>query len=332
MNRHSALVVTLALGLLAAPLAADAQQGGKAHRIGLLLPGSPPAPSASLPTLDAFLQGLRELGYVEGRNVAIEYRWAGGKLEPLQDLAAELVRLNVDVIVTSTFRAIQAAKKATSTIPIVMATVGDPVVTGLVASLARPGGNITGLSLLAPELAGKRLELLKETLPGLSRVAVLWNSASPAMGYTFRETRVAAEQLGVKLQSLEVQGDPTDFERAFALVIKERPDGLFVTLDAFTSLHRGRIAELAARHRLPAIYELREYVDAGGLMAYGPSSRDLWRRAATYVDKILKGAKPADLPVEQPTKFELIINLKTAKALGLTIPQSVLMRADQVIE
>ncbi len=330
--RAAGLIATLALGLLAAPLAADAQPATKVHRIGILLPGSPAPPSTPSAALEAFLQGLRDLGYVEGRNIAIEYRYAQGKLDPLQDLAAELVRLNVDVIVTSTTPAIQAAKKATSTIPIVMAAVGDPVVTGLVAGLARPGGNITGLSLLAPELAGKRLELLKETLPRLSRVAVLWNSASPAMVHTFREARVAAEALGVRLQSLEVQGDPTDFERAFSAIAKERPDGLFVTLDPFTSLHRGRIAELAAQHRLPAIYELREFVDAGGLMAYGPSSRDLWRRAATYVDKILKGAKPGDLPVEQPTRFELVINLKTARALGLTIPQSVLLRADHLIE
>ncbi|MBI4587724.1 MAG: ABC transporter substrate-binding protein [Candidatus Rokubacteria bacterium] len=325
-------VVLVALGILATPLSAGAQQPGRVPRIGILLPGSPPTPATPLPTLEAFLQGLRDLGYVEGRNVALEYRWAEGKLDPLSDLAAELVRLKVDVIVTHTAPAIQAAKKATSTVPIVMAAVGDPVVTGLVASLARPGGNITGLSLLAPELAGKRLELLKETLPKLSRVAVLWNSASPAMVHTFRQALVAAETLGVKFQSLEVQGDPTDFERAFSAITRERPDGLFVTLDPFTSRHRGRIAELAAKHRVPAMYELREFVDAGGLMAYGPSSRDLWRRAATYVDKILKGAKPADLPVEQPTKFELVVNLKTAKALGLTIPQSVLIRADHVIQ
>lgn len=275
--RTLALIVTLA-GLVVPP-PADAQQPAKVPRIGILLPGSPPTPPARLATLETFLQGLRDLGYVEGRNIAIEYRWAEGKLDPLSDLAAELVRLKVDVIVTSTTPGIQAARKATSTIPIVMAAVGDPVVTGLVGSLARPGGNITGLSVLAPELAGKRLELLKETLPRLSRVAVLWNSASPAMVHTFRETRVAAEALGVKLQSLEVQGDPTDFERAFSAITKERPQGLFVTLDPFTSLHRGRIVELAAKHRLPAVYELKEFVDVGGLMAYGPSSRDLWRRS-----------------------------------------------------
>lgn len=334
MNRPAlrTLALIVALAGLVVPLPADAQQPAKVPRIGILLAGSPPTPPARLPPLEAFLQGLRDLGYVEGRNIAIEYRWAEGKLDPLSDLAAELVRLKVEVIVTSSTPAVQAAKKATSTIPIVMAAVGDPVVTGLVASLARPGGNITGLTLLAPELAGKRLELLKETLPTLSRVAVLWNSASTAMVHTFRETRVAAEASGVKLQSLEVRGDPIDFERAFSAITKEWPQGLFVTLDPFTSRYRVRIVELAAQHRLPTIYELKEFVEVGGLMSYGPSSRDMWRRAATYVDKILKGAKPGDLPVEQPTMFEFIINMKTARALGLTIPQSVLIRADEVIQ
>ncbi|MBI4562226.1 MAG: ABC transporter substrate-binding protein [Candidatus Rokubacteria bacterium] len=322
------LVVALAVGLVVAPPTVNARQAARVHRIGVLLPGRP-EPS---PSLDSFRQALRELGYVEGQNLAIEYRWAEGRSDRLADLAAELARLPVDVIITSTAPAIQAARQATSTIPIVMATVGDPVVTGLVASLARPGGNITGLSLIAPELAGKRLELLKETVPKLSRLALLWNSASLAMRHTFREAQVAARTLGVGLQSLEVQGDPEDFERAFAAIPRERPDALFVTLDPFTSLHRKRIAELAAKHRLPAMYELRAFVDAGGLMSYGPSVPDLWRRAGSYVDKILRGAKPADLPVEQPTRFELVINLKTAKSLGLTIPQSVMIRADHVIQ
>jgi putative ABC transport system substrate-binding protein len=269
---------------------------------------------------------------VEGQNIAIEYRYAEGKFERLPDLAAELVRMKVDVIVTHTTQAIQAAKRTTSQIPIVAASAGDLVGTGLVASLARPGGNITGLSLLAPELAGKRLELLKETLPRFSRVAVLWNSPSVAMRLTFREAQVAAGVLGLAFISLEVQGNPEDFERVFSTIPRERPDGLFVTLDGFTTSYRRRIVELAAKHQLPAIYELREFVDAGGLMSYGPSVRDMWRRAATYVDKILKGTKPADLPVEQPTRFELIINLKTAKALGLTIPPSVLIRVDHVIQ
>jgi putative ABC transport system substrate-binding protein len=213
-----------------------------------------------------------------------------------------------------------------------MAGAGDPVGTGLVASLARPGGNVTGLSLLAPDLSGKRLELLKETLPKLSRVAVLWNSASQAMVRSFREAQVAARTLGLAFHSWEVQGDPAGFERAFSLVPQDRPDGLMVTLDPFTIMHRRRIVELAAHHRLPAIYEVREFVDAGGLLAYGPSSTDRWHRAAAFVDKILKGAKPADLPVEQPMRFELVLNLKTAKALGLAFPQSILLRTDQVIQ
>ena len=329
--RTIGLIVTCALGILST-LSAEAQQPAKVPRIGVLVPWPAPTPAAPSPLLEAFRQGLRELGHVEGQNIAIEYRWAEGKFERLPGLAAELVGLNVDVIVTSHTRAIEATKRATSQIPIVMAAAGDPVGMGLVASLARPGGNITGLSLLAPELAGKRLELLKETLPRLSRVAVLWNSANVAMRYTFREAQVAARVLGLTFQSLEVQGNPEDFERVFSTIPRERPDGLFVTLDPFTSLYRRRIAELAIKHRLPAIYEIREYVDAGGLMSYGPSVRDMWRRAATFVDKILKGAKPADLPVEQPTRFELVINLKTAKALGLTIPQSVLIRVDKIIE
>jgi putative ABC transport system substrate-binding protein len=328
MLGRSGLLVTIALAVGLVPLPSDAQSPAKVHKIGLLLPGR----SEPSPTLEAFRQGLRDLGYVEGQTVALEYRWADGKLERLPDLAAELVRLKVDVILTVTTPAIQAARQATSTIPIVMASAGDPVVTGLVASLARPGGNVTGLSLLGPDLSGKRLELLKETLPKLSRVAVLWNSASTAMQFSFREAQAAARSLGIAFQSLEVKGNPEEFERVFSAVLRDRPDGLLVTLDPLTSLHRKRIAELAAQHRLPAIYELRLFVDAGGLMAYGPSSTDLWRRAAAYVDKILKGAKPADLPVEQPMRFELVVNLKAAKALGLTIPQSVLFRADQVIQ
>jgi len=320
--RTVGLLVTLALGILSTPLSTEAQQPAKVPRIGVLVPFPAPTPAAPSPTLEAFRQGLRELGRVEGQNIAVEYRYAEGKFERLPDLAAELVRLKVDVIVTSSDPAIRAVKQATTTIPIVMAVTGDPVGTGLVASLARPGGNITGLSLLAPELAGKRLELLKETLPRLSRVAVLWNSPSVAMRHTFREAQVAAGVLGLTFLSLEVQGNPEDFERVFSTVPRERPDGLFVTLDPFTRLHRRRIVELAVKHQLPAIYEHREFVGV----------RDLWRRAATYVDKILKGAKPADLPVEQPTRFELVINLKTAKTLGLTIPRSILIRADEVIQ
>ena len=330
MMKRRKLLIALCTGIAAWPLAVQAQQPGKVPRIGFLSWGS----LASGPDSyrDAFLQGLRERGLIEGQNFAIEYRSAEGRRDRLLDLAAELVRLKVDVIITSTTPAIQAARQATSTIPIVMAVAGDPVGTGLVASLARPGGNITGLTLLAPELAGKRLELLKETLPKLTRVAVLWNSSSTAMIHTFREAQVAAQALSLKHQSMEVQGDPSDFERAFLAITRERPDGLFVTLDPFTSLHRRRIVELAAANRLPAMYELREFVDAGGLMAYGPSILDMWRRSATFVDKILKGAKPADLPIEQPTKFELVVNLKTAETLGIKIPQSILLRADRVID
>jgi len=327
-RRTIGIIVGFALAILAAPLSADAQAAGKVARIGLLLPGR----AEPSPAREAFRQGLRELGYVEGQNLAIEYRWAEGRLDRLPELAAELVRLKVDAIVTVSTPAIQAAKQATSTIPIIMASSGDPVGTGLVASLARPGGNVTGLSLLAAELSGKRLELLRESAPKLSRVAVLWNSASQAMAYSFREAQVAARTLGLAFHSWEVRGDPDDFERAFSGITRDRPDGLMVTLDPFTILHRRRIVELAAKYRLPAIYELREFVDAGGLMAYGPSSIDQWHRVATFVDKILKGAKPSELPVEQPMRFELVLNLKTAKALGLTFPQSILIRTDQVIQ
>jgi putative ABC transport system substrate-binding protein len=317
----------LIFGLLAAPLATDAQQPLKIPRIGLLRSGSP-----ADPYVEAFRQGLRALGYVEGQNLIIEYRYAEGKLDRLSELAAELVRLKVDIIITSGEASIRAAKRTTRTIPIVMANSGDPVESGLVASLAQPGGNITGLSALSPELSGKALELLKETFPKLSRVAVLWNPANAAKVLDFRESQVAAKALGVQLQSLEVRS-PDDFDRAFGAAMRERAEALSVRADAVvTVVHRKRIVDLTAKNRLPAIYELTEFVDAGGLMSYGPSVSDNFRRAATYVDKILKGAKPADLPVEQPTKFELVVNLKTAKALGLTMPQSILLRADQVLQ
>jgi len=320
------LIVAVTLGTLAASLAFAAQQPPKIPRIGVLRPGAPPDAS-----VEAFRQGLRDLGYVEGKNIAFEYRWAEGKLDRLPDLAADLVRAKVDLIVTSTTPAIQAAKNATTTIPIVFAAAGDPVATGLVAGLARPGGNITGLSLLSAELSGKRLELLKETVPGISRVAVLWNTASVAMALTVKEVQAAAVTLGVTPHMVGVR-HPDDFAGAFAAIARARPDALVVVLDPFTLVHRKRILEFAAANRLPAMYELRVFVDEGGLMAYGPSVTDMSRRAATYVDKILKGAKPADLPVEQPTRFELVINFKTAKALGLTFPQSILIRADHMIQ
>ena len=319
-----ALALTLALGILVAPLATDAQQVGTVPGIGVL-------GTYNSPFWEAFRQGLRELGYVEGRTVGIEYRWAEGRSERFPGLAAELVRLKVDVIVTWGTQAAFAAKNATRTIPIVMASSGDPVGTGLVSSLARPGGNITGSSSLSLELEGKRLELLKEVVGKLSRVAVLWNPGNPLHGVLLKETQAVAESLKVQLQLVAAQV-PADFESAFAKVTRERPDALIVLSDDFFAGQRKRIVDFTAKMQVPAVYTGSTIVHAGGLMSYGASYPELFRRAATYVDKILKGAKPADLPVEQPTKFELVINLKTAKALGLTIPQSVLIRADEVIQ
>ena len=328
MKSRRLLILGLALVLLAAPLAADAQPPAKVPRIGFLGSGSP---STHGPFVVAFRQGLRDLGYVEGQNVVIELRWAEGRLERLPDLAAELVGLKVDLILTHATPGVLAAKQATTTIPIVMAAAGDPVGSGFVASLARPGGNITGLSLLTTELAGKRLQLLREVAPRASRVAVLWNAANPVGPLVVRETEAAARTLGVQLQSLEVRG-PDDFESAFAAATRGRAGALITVEDPLTLTHRARIVDFAAKSRLPAMYPNREYVDAGGLMSYGTNFADLFRHAATYVDKILKGAKPADLPVEQPTRFELVINLKTAKALGLAFPQSILLRAPEVIQ
>ena len=330
MVRGVALVAVLAVSLLAAPLAADAQQAGKVPRIGFL---SLTSPSDRPPLLDAFRQRLRELGWVEGQNIVIDYRYAEGRVDRLPDLAAELVRLKVDLIVASVgTQGATAAKNATETIPIVMIAVRDPVGIGLIASLARPGGNVTGVSGSAGlEWVAKQLELLKETVPKIRRVAILSNPTNAYHQLALREVDVAARALGVQLQFLEAQG-PNEFDGAFAAMAKESVGALLVLSDAMLNSHRTRLAELAARNRLPAAYGVRESVEAGGLMSYGPSFLDSFRRAATYVDKILKGAKPAELPVEQPTKFELVINMKAAKALGLTIPQSVLLRADHVIE
>jgi putative ABC transport system substrate-binding protein len=328
MDRRAFLGI-LAGGLLAAPLAAEAQQVAKVPRIGYLALN----PAANPHLHEAFRQGLRDLGYVEGRNVVIEYREAEGKPERLPALAAELVALKVDVLVAQPTVAALAAKQATRTLPIVF-PVAEPVTSGLVTSLARPGGNITGLSILAPEMVGKGLELLKEAVPGVSRVAVLWHpGAFPERTAKDmrKEVEVAARALGVRLQFIEARG-PDDFDRAFLDMTRARAGALTVLAGSMFFSERRRLVDLAAKNRLPAVYQWREGVDAGGLMAYGPSVPDLFRRAATYVDKILKGAKPAELPVEQPTKFELVINLKTAKALGLTIPQSVLGRADEVIQ
>ncbi len=320
----------LTLGTLSAPFAANAQQAANIPRIGFLSPSSLSDPRTPR-FLEAFRQGLRELGYAEGQNIAIEYRWAEGKWDQLPGLAAELVRVKVDVIVTYTTPATQAAKQATGTIPIVVAAVIDPVVAGLVVSLAHPGGNITGLSQMVPELVGKQLEVLKEVAPKISRVALLSNPANPAHALALRDVKVAARSLGVQLQLLEARG-PSEIESAFAAMTTERAGAVIVLVDSMLIDHRTRIADLAARRRLPTVSATIETAEAGGLMAYGPSVRDMFRRAAAYVDKLLKGAKPADLPIQQPTRFELVINLKTAKALGLTIPQSILLRADQVIE
>jgi len=320
----AAMFVLMALAG-AMPGISDAQQPGKIPRIGVLRPGAPPDH-----LVEAFREGLRDLGYVEGRNILLEYRWAEGKPDRLPDLAAELVRMKVDLITSWSTPAALAARNATATIPIVFGGVGDPVRIGLVASLARPGGNATGVSMLAEELSAKRLELLRETVPRAMRVAMLWNSTNPSMVSRAQSTQAAAGVLGVTLQSLGVY-DLITFDNAFATITRARPDVLLTLIDPFTRQHQKRIVDFAATQRLPAIYEAREFVDAGGLMSYGPSGAALQRRAATYVDKILKGAKPADLPVEQPTRFELVINLTTAKALGLTIPPSILVRADQVI-
>ena len=330
--RDGALGLTLALllGMLSAAPTADAQSPAKVFRIGTLAPGARPA-APDWKQRWAFVEGLRELGWIEGQNIVIEDRWADGKTDRLPALAAELVRLKVDAIFTQSWPAAVAAKQATTTIPIVIVGAGDPVGTGLVASLAHPGGNITGLGDLATELSAKRLELLKETVPKLSRVAVLWNSADGGMTLRFRQIQAAAPTLGVTVRPLGVQ-EPEDFEQAFAAMTQERPDALFVVSDLLTGFHHKRIRDFAAQNRLPAMYERRERVADGGLISYGPSFADMHRRAAAYVDKILKGAKPADLPVEQPTRFELVVNLKTAKALRLTIPQSILIRADEILQ
>ncbi len=330
MNRRRAFIFTLALGLLLAPLAAEAQQAGKVYRIGFL-GSAPPATPDMARNINAFLRGMRDLGYVEGQNLRIEWRFAEGRAERHPGFAAELVGLKVDVIVAVVTPAVQAAKGATTTIPIVMITAGDPVGSGLVASLARPGGNVTGLSSMTIDLSAKQVELLKASVPKVTRVAVLWNPAHPAHPLMLKEAEGAARAVAVQLQILEAR-DPDEFDRAFAAMTRERAGALLVLADPMFFAHRVRLTQLAAKSRLPSMYLTREYVEAGGLISYGPSYLDLCLRAATYVDKILKGAKPSDLPVEQPTKFELVINLKTAKALGLTIPQSVLIRADEVIQ
>ena len=328
-RRHAGLVL---LGLLAAstlPAVANAQQPGKVYRIGYL---SAPSRESVSRGVEAFLMALRDLGWVEGRNVVVEFRWADGKVERLPDLAAELVRLKVDVIVAPAGSAVQAAKNATSSIPIVMIFPNDPVASGLVASLARPGGNVTGTTFTSgPEIFGKQLQLLKEAVPRALRVAVLGNPSDPEWASHMSEVDAAARAMGLKLQRVEVRG-PEEFDAAFAAMARERAEALLVQGSSTFLVNRIRLAELAVKGRLPTMTNFREMVEAGSLMAYGVNMADFIGRSAVFVDKILKGAKPADLAVEQPTKFELAINLKTAKGLGLTIPPSVLARADELIQ
>jgi putative ABC transport system substrate-binding protein len=323
------IIVTLTLAIFSASCTSDSQPPVKVPRIGWLSSGIPPSEAERERALglSSFLQGLRELGYVEGQNIVVEERYAEGQLERLPELAAELVQLRVDVIVAGDPQAILPAKQATSTIPIVMSVSADPVGSGLVASLARPGGNVTGLSNVAPQLAGKRLELLKEVVPGVSRVAVLGRPGQA----DWEPLAVATQALGGQLQALEVQS-PDDIKDAFEAAVRERADVLIVLASPIVLRHSRLIVDLAAESRLPTMYPRKEYVQDGGLMYYGPSTPELHRRAAYYVDRILKGAKPGDLPVEQPTRFELVVNLKTAEALGITIPPSVLARADEVVQ
>jgi putative tryptophan/tyrosine transport system substrate-binding protein len=319
-------VLTLCAALFALGFPAEAQQ---LKKIGVLFPSNP---AATAHLFEAFSQGLRDRGYVDGKTIVLERRYGESKAEKIAELARELVSLKVDVIVTATDVAIAAFKRETQTIPIVMANSTDPVGTGFVASLARPGGNITGHSTISPELSGKRLELLREVVPKLSRVAFLWNPDVRGAVLDYNQTEAAASSQGLQLQSVEV-ARAEDFDRGFSAITKDRAQALIVPApNPLGFANRGQIASFAQKNKLPSMYGQNEYVDAGGLMSYGPNNTDLWRRAATFVDKILKGTKPADLPVEQPMKFELIINLKTAKQIGLTIPPNVLVRADTVIK
>jgi putative tryptophan/tyrosine transport system substrate-binding protein len=322
------LIIILAMGLLTVPCATEAQPARKVFQIGFLFPGTS---AFAAVRLEPFRQRLRELGYIEGQHYVLESRAAEGQPDRLPALAADLIRLPVDVVVVAATGAAKAAKNATGTTPIVMVDPGDPVSAGLVASLAQPGGNMTGLSSVTPDLVAKNLQLLKDAVPELPRVAFLWNVATSTGAQAFQEMQKATQRLGIQLHSVEVRGTD-DFETAFAAMRRAQPMALLVFPDPLTFSHRGAIVDFAAKQGLPAMFGAREFVESGGLMAYGPSFPDMFRRAATYVDKILKGTKPADLPVEQPMKFELIINLKTAKALGLTIPPTLLFQADEVIQ
>jgi putative tryptophan/tyrosine transport system substrate-binding protein len=323
--RYNVITLLRASFSVASILPAEAQQAKKVPRIGVLFIGS-----QNQPHLAAFKQGLREHGYTEGKDIVLEYRYAEGRYDRLPELASDLARMKVVVIVTTSNMSAHAARKATNTIPIVMAT-GNPLEQGLAASLAKPGGNVTGLSVMGVELSGKRIEILKETFPNMGRVAVLWARGQSEAVLGFKETQEAVQAFSLKLQSVELQR-AEDMEKVFAEIPKARPNALFVILSPFVTLHSKRIVELALKHNLPGMYPTRQFAEEGGLMAYGPLIADLYRRAATYVDKILKGAKAADLPVEQLTKFEFIINLKTTKQIGLTIPPNVLARADRVIK
>ncbi len=326
--RTIGLISTLALGLLAGSLPAEAQQTGKIPRIGLLVSGTP---TATVPLTDAFRGGLRELGYVEAKTIALEIRWGAGKLNRLPTLASELLQLNVEIIITGGSPALRAAMKATSLVPIVMVTGADPVQAGYVASLSRPGGNITGLTTIASDLISKRLELLKEVVPRLSRVAILWDPERRSGQRRFKEAEIAARSLGLKLQSLEVRSRD-DFESAFRVATRVGAQALIPLRSPLTVNERKFISTLAIENRLPVIYDDRQFMGSEGFMSYGTKLSDVFRRTTTYVDKILKGAKPADLPVERPTKFDLVINLKRARQLGITIPPSILFRADKVIK
>jgi ABC-type uncharacterized transport system substrate-binding protein len=321
-------IITLLGGAAAWPLAAHAQQPQKAPRIGVLLPGTP---TSFAVRANAFAEGLRDLGYVDGQTIAIEWKWAEDKVERIPELAAELVRTNVDVIVTGGTSAAAALKSATRTIPIVMAIIGDPVAAGLVDSLARPGGNATGFSIIAPELGTKRLELLKEIVPNVLAVAAVLNPRNPQSRIELNEMQAAARTLGLQLHTIQITSEAA-LDEAFAALTKAVAQGLIVLTDPILFSQRKRIIELANQRRLPAMYFFQEFVKEGGLVSYGPSDADLFRRSATYVDRILKGTRPSDLPVEQPTKFDLAINLKTARALGLSMPPTLLGRADEVIE
>jgi putative tryptophan/tyrosine transport system substrate-binding protein len=324
-RRTIELLVTLILAILMAPLAAEMPTAGKVYRIGYLATTSPP-----VHLWEALLDGLRERGYREGQNLVFERRFSEGHAERFPAFAAEMVRLRVDLVIAITTPAALAVKHATQTLPVVMTTAIDPVGAGLVASLARPGGNVTGNAILYPELSTKRLELLKDVVPGLAHMVVLWNAANPANVSVWQATQAAARALGLRLHSQEVRG-PQDLEGVLAFTTQAHPDALLVLDDALLGMHREQIAAFATQQHLPSVFAARESVVAGGLMSYGPSLPDLFRHAATYVDKILKGATPADLPMEQPTTFELVINLKTAQTLGLTIPPALLFQASEMI-